>query len=388
MQRVNYLRNKTLMGVWAILVCISIVAVGAILLNREAIVSETCDLNATPWSSVGGCGGGGSGGGSADGIKWIGSGVSGGLIDIEVLPKFNFGQNFQNFTIAPRFSFKPTWTTQVGISVPVVSKTGEVQYRSNQPAKNRTTGGLGDLSIDLSKSLGMSGQYSLGLSVSIPTGQYDIKRGPDGGKEILPASLQKGGGLWNASLSLGYTKDVEDGMWLVDGSFSYPFNFSLTGENQFMDEYFSDYKDSTSNSRFFYTFKPYGENDLGAYSPPSVSGAIYYAYRGIDHYVHSWGVSFGAPLGVAWVANEKEGKYDPRPDPDHQAWSAAFVYGIEFSRRKFPMYMAVSLPIHDKANDPAANEYDPAPMRQWDAPDWSDFGQQWTFALGFKATVF
>ncbi len=40
----------------------------------------------TPWQSIGGCGAGGSGGGT-DGIKWVGEGVSGGLVQVEVLPK-------------------------------------------------------------------------------------------------------------------------------------------------------------------------------------------------------------------------------------------------------------------------------------------------------------
>jgi len=27
-------------------------------------------------------------------------------------------------------------------------------------------------------------------------------------------------------------------------------------------------------------------------------------------------------------------------------------------------------------------------MRKWDTPDWSDFGQQWTIAVGVKGSFF
>jgi hypothetical protein len=47
----------------------------------------------TPWQCVGGCGAGGAGGTAAD-IKWIGQGVSGGLIDAEVMTSATWGENF------------------------------------------------------------------------------------------------------------------------------------------------------------------------------------------------------------------------------------------------------------------------------------------------------
>ena len=83
------------------------------------------------------------------------------------------------------------------------------------------------------------------------------------------------------------------------------------------------------------------------------------------------------------------GNYDPKPDPDHQTWSAAFVYGLEFSRTDIPVFVAFSLPIHDKAGGAnPEDEYDESPMKEWNAPDWSDFGQQWTIAVGIKGSFF
>ena len=342
----------------------------------------------TPWESIGGCGAGGSGGGSGDGIKWIGQGVSGGYLETEVFTKYNVGQNFSALTLSPHFSIKPTWSTKLGVTVPWMSHRGEVQYRSNQAPVDRSTGGLGDVSFDFSKTIGSGGAASLSASLSIPTGQYDIKRGTDGAEMILPSSFQKGSGLYSLTLGWDYSRDTDKGIWLYGLTYTHPFAMHLiSGENEFNDSYWKDY--DHSDDRFEYRFKPYGENDLGAFTPPSVGASIAYGYRGRVGIVQSFGVTFSAPLGVAWISSEKTGVYDPRPDPDHKAWSGAFVYGIEFSDASFPVFLALSLPLHDKANaaDPA-DEYDESPMKKWDAPDWDDFLQQWTIAVGIKGCFF
>lgn len=342
-----------------------------------------------PWEGVGGCGEGGSGGMSGDGIKWIGKGVSGGLIDVEMLPRYSFGRTFSRLSIAPRISFKPTWTTTMGVTVPFASKRGMVQHQTILPPEEHTTGGLGDIAVDVSRTFGMSGQFSAAFSLTVPTGQYDIKRGADHDQKFLPVDLQMGQGVFNAGLSLEYTRDVEDGMWIGRASFQHPFNMRpFSEENEFLDDYFQDYKGRRNNDRFYYRFKPYGESDLGAYVPPSLATAVYYAYTGKRDYTHSWGVSFSVPLAVAWIPSYETGHYDPRPDPDHQAWSAALTYGLEFSRQKYPLFFAVSLPIHDKAGGEGKDIYDEDPMKQWNGPDWEDFLQQWTIALGFKSTMF
>ena len=142
---------------------------------------------------------------------------------------------------------------------------------------------------------------------------------------------------------------TENGMWLYSLTYTHPFNMSFSGENEFNDSYFKDY-DTDGDDRFEYHFKWYGENDLGGYTPPSVSASLAYAYRGQENFVHSFGITFSEPLGVAWISSEKVGTYDPRPDPDHKAWSFAFVYGLEFSRVDYPIFLAFSLPLHDKSN--------------------------------------
>ena len=333
----------------------------------------------TPWNSIGGCGAGGSGGGVADGIQWLGNGVQGGLIDVELLPRYVIRRNFSQFSAAPRLSFKPTWTTMVGVSLPVMSKSGAVQYQSNAEEVDRTTGGMGDMTIDLSKQVGFAGEYQVQLALTLPTGQYDIMRGSDRAKFYLPVDFQMGSGVYNAMLQVSRSFDVEDGFWKVDVSYNHPFNMKpFSGKNEFLDSLLSAYADRTDNDRFYYRAKPYGENDLGGYTPPSASIAAYYAYRGVEGYVHSWGVYLSAPFGTAWIPEPAAGVYAPKPDPDHKAWNAAFIYGLEFSRPKFPVFLAVSLPLHDRAD----------PLNRIDPPDWDDFLNQWIFTVGIKSTMF
>ncbi len=348
-------------------------------------------IDLSPWRSIGGCGAGGSGGGTGDGIKWIGKGVSGGLVDLELLPRYNFGQNYANLTIAPRISYKLSWNNTIALSVPVVSKHGDVQIQTNMRPVHHSTGGLGDLTLDYTRTFGPAGRFDFTLGITLPTGQYDIKRGRDSEKYFLPGYLQKGKGIYILSGTLSHARDVENGIWLFDLNYNFPFNMRpVSRENSFLDEYFSNYKDLKDDERFYYRFKPYGENDLGDVTPMSFGVSTAYGYRGIEGQVHSFGVTFSAPIGDAYInqvdivnngGEFSESIYNKAiVDPDFRTWSSAFVYGLEISKRRLPLFLAVSLPLHAETNAD-----DPGKLA---GPDWSDFGQEWTFALGFKASLF
>ena len=82
---------------------------------------------------------------------------------------------------------------------------------------------------------------SLSASLTIPTGQYDIKRGTDASQEILPASFQKGSGLYSLTLGWDYSRDTDKGIWLYGLTFTYPFAMHLiSGENEFNDSYWKN----------------------------------------------------------------------------------------------------------------------------------------------------
>jgi hypothetical protein len=344
---------------------------------------------ATPWQSIGGCGAGGSGGGGGGIAKWTGKGVSGGLLNLQAMGSTTFGENYHYTTFNARFSMKPNWKTDIGLAIPVVSKIGNVQYRTNQPATTQVTGGLGDISLDGGYSFGSSSQYSINLSTTLPTGQYDIKRGTDLTSSFMPASLQKGSGLFGTSLGFSYTKDIDRGMIIADVSYSHPIALRLfSGENEFLDTY--DFRRFNDNSdRFYYRFKPYGENDLGDFTPPSGTLGLTWAYTGHENRVQSIGFTFNAPFGVAWMHSEGAGSYAPKPDPDFKPWSVTFQYGYEFSNEVFPIYFAIQLPLSAQKNTiNPDNEFDETPLRKWTAPDWSGFLQTGSIFLAFKSTFF
>ncbi|MBN2037609.1 MAG: hypothetical protein JW768_12780 [Chitinispirillaceae bacterium] len=343
-----------------------------------------------PWQSIKGCGAGGSGGGSS-GIKWIGEGVSGGLVEIEVLPKINFSRTFAYSIAVPRITFTPFWNTEVGISMPLGSKTEEVQYQTNMPFQTVMNGGRGDLTCDLMRSFGSIGQYSVQFGLTFPTGQYDAQRGTDLAKSILPQTLQMGQGLYAAALTLYYTRDVDKGMYLFDANVYYPFMFRFDKKNKYLETDYAAYKTTQENrERFYYPYiiKPYGENDRGGYFPPTLGFDAIYAYRGVPKMVQSFQLFFQVPLGVRWTHYYDPLKYDPRPDPTHRAWDAVLAYAIEFSRDAFPLYLGIGLPVHDRRGTPGEDIYDPAPFAKWNAPDWENIGNEWIIAIGFKAAMF
>jgi hypothetical protein len=351
----------------------------------------------TPWQCVGGCGAGGSGGSGAD-VKWIGTGVSGGLIDAEVMSSATLGENFEYKQLKTRLSWKPTWTTNLGLTIPIVSKIGTLQPQTNNQDYTEMTAGLGDMMVDISKSVGMEGEYSVSFNLTLPTGQYDVKRGRGGAMLYLPTSLQRGGGIFNASLGISRTKDVDKGLWVVEAFYNFPFAVNFHGKNQLINDQNDQFNDlnsrwdllsSDQKKRFEYWFKPYGENDLGAYTPPSFTAAIYYGYRGMEHYVHSFGIKAWVPFGVSWIPDFTASSYNPSPDPDNKTWSITLHYGLEFSRPEFPIYLAVDKVFMSGSNaSNMSGPFDESALRVWRAPDLKDVLNMWTFAIGIKATMF
>jgi hypothetical protein len=352
-------------------------------------------LPLTPWASIGGCGAGGSGGAGSGEVKWIGRGESGGLLDLQVLSNLEIGQTRRNMAFAPRLTIKPSYTSSLSLTIPVLSKEALFQPQTNLDPRTEVTGGIGDLLIDYSKSFGISGEYSLQASLTLPTGQYDIVRGAESSPEVLSNTLQLGSGVYTASLGLGYVRDFDKGMLLIDCMYLHPFAFSFTGTNPHNDAstggwgYQTDLMTGEQKQRFNYYFKPYGENDLGGYTPPSVYAAVYYGDKHDPVYVSSYGFSLSVPLGVTWIPSYVANSYDPIPDPDFWTWSGTLQYGLELSNERHPVYFVVQKMIHDRSNPPGQSDrYNPDAVNHWDGPDWRDFAYTWSFTIGVRTSLF
>jgi hypothetical protein len=184
------------------------------------------------WSNIGGCGS--SGGGAAAGAgKWIGRGVSGGLVDVEVLSNKTLGGDYhysaQALSLTFHYPSLPAWTA--GLSLAWKSNTFEYEgYKIAEditPRMHRTTGGFGDLGFNVNRLFGNENENSLGLSFSLPTGQHDIKRLHFKGQNVEPDDVrwmnpfvQPGSGLYSLGLTYEYTKTKDWGLLVFGGSYS------------------------------------------------------------------------------------------------------------------------------------------------------------------------
>jgi|GEM_PF-1180644 len=184
------------------------------------------------WKNIGGCGS--SGGGAAAGAgKWMGRGVSGGLIDVELLSNHTIGGDYQYTSEALSTTFhiptQPRFTFGMGLTF----KSNTFEYEGYKvaedltPRMTRQTGGLGDLSFMANWLFGETLEQSLGLSISLPTGQHDIKRLHFKGQNIQPDDVrwmnpfvQPGSGLHYLGLSYEYTKTKDWGLMVAGASYT------------------------------------------------------------------------------------------------------------------------------------------------------------------------
>jgi hypothetical protein len=346
---------------------------------------------------VGGCGAGGSGGAGGATAKWIGRGVSGGLLDIQAMYSSSSTKTSVSNALELRFSIKPSYTSVLALTVPFESKTGSLQAQSNEyPITGLINNGMGDLRVDYIGNFGLSGDLSYDFTLSLPTGSYTATYGKDNALTYLPTSLQLGAGIYNLSLDLGKTIDRDKSLVLFDLVYSYPFVVNFSGKNQYysFNQQQLDEMTSSDKKRFSYYFKPYGESDLGGYTPPSLMASAYYGYKGMEDFVHSFGLMFSVPMGVTWIPSLKSTtEYNPTPDPDNQVWNATLCYGLEFSHSNFPIFIAAYLPIHAKtasaSNAQAGDVYNLKPMEDWTrGPDWNDVFHRWSVFLGVKTFLF
>jgi hypothetical protein len=173
----------------------------------------------TPWAAIGGCGaGGGAKGGAA--IEWMGQGVSGGYVDIELMPSFTSTPKMPGGSIVESQSVAIPFTVYshlsnytIGLILPFQSITS-----SMAPGAISTTG-LGDITLSISKPLGVENQYTLTSSFALPTGRYDIFHDADNAPLVASAG-QIGTGVLSATLSLNRTKDKEWGLYLLGIEYS------------------------------------------------------------------------------------------------------------------------------------------------------------------------
>jgi hypothetical protein len=188
------------------------------------------------WNSVGGCGAsGGAASSTAGGAKWVGRGVRGGLVDLQCLASQTIaeggveraGQGGEAGDPTDALAFFTTINLRLaseallrrwifGLNVPLLYKNDEVVDAGNE-TRRAGLAGFGDLSLEVTRKLGIANDTSLSLLLSLPTGSADAVRA---GVE-LPQHLQLGAGVVGLSLLLEQVRDLDPGLLVYGGSFSF-----------------------------------------------------------------------------------------------------------------------------------------------------------------------
>jgi hypothetical protein len=174
------------------------------------------DTPLASWGSIGGCGaGGGSSSGPGGGIKWVGRNVTGGLLDVQLLPSETLSHGNSFSTLLPRFGVSPTQRWGLALYAPILYKEGDVTVLGQ--SKTARIAGFGDVSLEASRKLGRTGAHLLSLIASLPVGAHDaIRQGI-----VLPQYLQLGSGVLGATAQYQYTRDRDWGLMLMGGTINY-----------------------------------------------------------------------------------------------------------------------------------------------------------------------
>lgn len=167
------------------------------------------------WGNIGGCGVGG-GASATGGVKWIGRGVTGGLVDLQCIESVNSYpdggyQSILNTRLGTTLWYK--WA--VAANLPFRYGVQDLEVFGETRAAYLP--GFGDLGLELTRKLGITNASSLTLSLGFPTGSYDaVRKGV-----ILPQRMQLGTGALSGSLVFEHTRDEDWGLMVFGGSLSY-----------------------------------------------------------------------------------------------------------------------------------------------------------------------
>lgn len=348
----------------------AVLGVGALSYVGFQAMPENANAAAS-WANIGGCGGGG-GGAAAGAGKWIGRGVSGGLLDAEVLSNMTVGGDYRfnavNLTLTQHYQGGSHITTNQSLALKSNIFEYEMYAAGSETYERQTrfTGGLGDLGLGVSYNFGNENENSLGLSFSLPTGQHDIKRlhnKANNDFRYMKPFAQPGSGLYGLSASYEYTKDKDWGLIIWGASYSAAF---AKGQDDCAD--MSANKDQAidscqARSHSGWTWAPWklkhqkwGEQDStsllweNSYGAPGTGATgqdaiSLYAHIGNkeESSTQSVGLTFNIPLSPVYYFEPGEGGgYSGRIRS--RDFTVKLSAGLEVTNPNFPLFFAVGIP--------------------------------------------
>ncbi len=171
------------------------------------------------WQTIGGCGAG-AGAASSAGLKWVGRNVTGGLFNVQEQVSYsNIGSTTypeHNFFVNTFINADVTEKWNLGVIIPLVYKylDDPLHLAPDVPAVNYSNGGLGDVSLLVTRRLGRINATSLTGIVGLPTGTWD-------------ATYTPGGTYLNQNAQLGFGKPT--GALVVDQTFDQVWGVVVAG---------------------------------------------------------------------------------------------------------------------------------------------------------------
>jgi hypothetical protein len=249
----------------------------------------------TPWSAIGGCGvvsGGGATGGSI--ARWLGRGVSGTLVDVELQAGTKFemddaavGTGAQESRLLNIRFFGHLTAWDFSGSLPL---TWKIKGSGNLAGGGTQIGGIGDLNFDVIRKWGNQGQFRTSLNALFPTGKTDVYINKN---KILPQSLQNGSGNYVLSGLADYSIDRDYGFWL----FGCGYSAGLLYNKPTAFEYDPDNVrvNATHSTPAWARSGLSSKNDMGAVTADFASFFTDLAIK-LPKAVHGFGVSFSIPM--------------------------------------------------------------------------------------------
>jgi hypothetical protein len=353
----------------------AVLAGSAALLLAERRIQQAAREDAAFWSNIGGCGS--SGGGAAAGAgKWMGRGVRGGLVDLELLSNKTLGGDYLYTTVALASTFHhpdlPAWSA--GLSLGWKAASFEYEgYKTGSdpvPALERQAGGFGDLGLSVNRLFGNTNSHSLGVSASLPTGQHDIKRLHqkdliDDDRRWLNPFAQPGSGLYSLGVTYEYTKDEDWGLYVFGGNYTAAFawdNWSCREGSGSVDTKVLTCRDASPSPL---TWRLWELRHQGWYAEPAswfesegapgtgatggdVVSLYAYAGRREETSTQSMGLTLSIPLTPTYYWEEGPGSGDNNRRVDTRIRTNDYVLklsaGVEITHPAFPVFLSVGVP--------------------------------------------
>jgi hypothetical protein len=178
----------------------------------------TRDRGLAAWGNIGGCGVSGAAT-SSGGVKWVGRGVTGGLVDVQcILSQTGFpGDGAQQSTFSTRLGTSIGYKWMVAATVPFRYNVEDVQNQFGIDVGEVHLPGFGDISLEGTRKLGITNAHTVTLSLSIPVGSHDaVRRGV-----VLPQRMQLGSGVMSVAGVYEYTRDFDWGPMIFGGNVFY-----------------------------------------------------------------------------------------------------------------------------------------------------------------------